>query len=258
MTGTGVYLYGIGRGLDPEVLADVSGVAGSPVRLLDEEGLTGVVSTVPLSDFGEEGLRRHLEDLRWVETVARAHNAVVERCFPAGAIAPVSLATVCFDDASVRSRIRRWHDEVDQVLERVHGRSEVGVKAFGTPALPANEPARVAPAAAGGEGAGAAYLRRRQAETDRSRALSERAAEVAATLHTELAGHSAASRRHPPQDPRLTGRPDMLLNGAYLVDDVALEDFARLVHEAAARWPGVEVELTGPWPPYSFVTLDPA
>lgn len=255
MTGTGVYLYGIGRSLDPRLLSDVPGVAGSRVRLLDEDGLTGVVSTVPLSDFGEEGLRRHLEDLPWLEAVARAHDAVIEKCFPSGPIAPVSLATVCFDDASVRARIRRWHDQVDQVLERVRGRSELGVKVFGAPELPVAD-AAPASAGAGGGGAGAAYLRRRLAETERSRAVSERAAEVAASLHAELGSRAAASRRHPLQDPRLTGRPDMLLNGAYLVDDAALEDFTRLVHGVTARWPGIEVELTGPWPPYSFVSLD--
>ena len=258
MTGTGVYLYGIGRGLDAEDVAEARGVAGSPVRLLDADGLTGVVSTVPLSDFGEEGLRRHLEDLDWLEAVARAHNAVVERCFPHGPLAPVSLATVCFDDASVRERIRQWHDQVDQVLARVEGRSEVGVKAFGTPAAPSVEEAQATSAGATGGGAGTAYLRRRQAETERSRALSERAAEVAAALHAELARHAAASRRHPLQDPRLSGRADMLLNGAYLVDDAALDHFSGLVPEVAARWPGVAVEVTGPWPPYSFVSLDQA
>lgn len=256
MTDTGVYLYGIGRRLRPDDLADVQGVAGASVRLLEEGGLTGVVSTVPLEDFGEEGLRRNLEDLQWVESVARAHNAVVARCFAHAPMAPVSLATICFDDDSVRARITQWHDQVERMLGQVAGRSEVGVKVFGTPTVPVGEADEVAPPGASRTGAGAAYLRRRQVETDRSRAASERAAEVAAQLHAELTGHSAASRRHPPQDRRLSGRADMLLNGAYLVDDEAVEDFERLARELESRWPGLQVEVTGPWPPYSFVSLD--
>ena len=264
MSGTGVYLYGIARRLTAEDLGEVTGVAGTPVRLVEEGGLTGVVSTVPLSEFGEEGLRRNLEDLAWVESVARAHNAVVSQCFPHGPLAPVSLATVCYDDESVRARIRQWREQVEGLLERVSGRSEVGVKVFGTPPLPspdetgagAAEAATREADAASGSGAGAAYLRRRQAETDRSRAASARAAEVAADLHARIARHSVASRRHPVQDHRLSGRSDMLLNGAYLVDDSALEEFERTVRELAGGWPGLQVELTGPWPPYSFVSLE--
>ena len=53
-------------------LPGVTGVAGGPVRLVDADGLTAVVSSVSLEEFGEEALRRNLEDLAWLEAVARA------------------------------------------------------------------------------------------------------------------------------------------------------------------------------------------
>jgi hypothetical protein len=44
----------------------------------------------------------------------------------------------------------------------------------------------------------------------------------------------------------------MILNAAYLLDSARREDFAAAVTALAGRHPGVRLELTGPWPPYSF------
>jgi hypothetical protein len=48
----------------------------------------------------------------------------------------------------------------------------------------------------------------------------------------------------------------MILNGAYLVPVEAGAPFASVVAEVGAGHPGVQVEVGGPWPPYSFAVLD--
>jgi hypothetical protein len=73
-------------------------------------------------------------------------------------------------------------------------------------------------------------------------------------VHADLARHAVASRHHPPQDPRLSGRAGIqLLNAAYLVDEARAEEFLTAARTAAERHSGLEVEVTGPWPPYSFI-----
>jgi hypothetical protein len=65
-----------------------------------------------------------------------------------------------------------------------------------------------------------------------------------------------ARRHHRAQDAQLSGRDDwMVLNGAYLVDDERGEEFAAAV--AALREPELDVQLTGPWAPYSFTITEP-
>ena len=71
MSTTGLYAYAITRGLDPTTVAEQSGIGGQPVRLVEREGLAVVVSEVDLEQFGEEGLRRNLEDLAWLEHMER-------------------------------------------------------------------------------------------------------------------------------------------------------------------------------------------
>ena len=45
----------------------------------------------------------------------------------------------------------------------------------------------------------------------------------------------------------------MILNASYLVADEHGETFATLVADLRARADGLDLELTGPWPAYSFV-----
>jgi hypothetical protein len=44
----------------------------------------------------------------------------------------------------------------------------------------------------------------------------------------------------------------MILNAAYLLDDERGDEFAAAVADLGREHPGVRLELTGPWPPYSF------
>jgi hypothetical protein len=72
-------------------------------------------------------------------------------------------------------------------------------------------------------------------------------------IHAELSRHAAEARLHPPQAPQLTGsKAPMILNAAYLLDTGRGEDFAAAVAALAGQHPGLRLELTGPWPPYSF------
>lgn len=67
---TGTWMYAVTDGtLVGHETEGASGVAGEQVRTVQEGGLTAVVGTVPLDDFGEAALARNLEDLDWLERV---------------------------------------------------------------------------------------------------------------------------------------------------------------------------------------------
>ena len=69
MSGPGLYAYAITRALDADLSAR-QGIEDAPLRLVEVDGLGVVVSEVDLEEFGEEGLRRNLEDLRWRDDAA--------------------------------------------------------------------------------------------------------------------------------------------------------------------------------------------
>jgi hypothetical protein len=214
-----------------------------------------VVSDAPLTEYGEEALRRNLEDLAWLEQAARTHHAVVDALSRAGTVVPARLATVYRDDDRVARVLAERHDELAGTLARLTGREEWGVKGYAVPgASPRTEEPADGGGAAGAGGAGAAYLRRRRAQLTAREEGQRVAADAAAAVHSALAQHAIASRRHAPQDWRLSGaHTPMVLNGAYLIDRDGLAGFSELVGALAGRHPELRLELTGPWPPYSFV-----
>ncbi|MFC4115581.1 GvpL/GvpF family gas vesicle protein [Nonomuraea zeae] len=250
----GTYVYAVAR--DDVPVGQVTGVAGTPVRTIAGAGLVAYVSTVPLAEFGEEPLRRSLEDLDWLSETARAHHGVVEAVVAATATAPVRLVTVYGDDDQVRDLLERRNEDFLAVLTHVTGRKEWGVQAYaGRSAAPAVNGNAHPDGDAATERPGTSYLKRRQASLRVREQIRRQAARRAEDIHAALAAVAAASRRHRAQDSRLSGREEsMLLNGAYLVDEGRVEEFAAVA--GALGGDGVDVRLTGPWAPYSFTVLE--
>lgn len=257
--GLGVWLYAVaGTGTAGGELGDLTGVAGETPRPVHSGELTAVVGSVPLSVFGDQPLRRNLEDLDWLEATARAHDAVISALLRRGPVIPLRLATVFLDDERVLSMLGERRADFASALTLVRGRTEWGVKAYCDRSALAAAVAETDTAAAG-SGTGTAYLARRRAQLSAQESVERDAAARAAEIHGQLVRRAAAGRCQPLTDPVLHGHRDWLvLNGTYLVDDTAAGDFATAVTELDRAFPGIRLELTGPWPPYSFAGVDRA
>jgi hypothetical protein len=243
-----VWLYAVRLGGADRVPAG-PGVDGEHPRLVAEGPLVAVVGTVREEEFDEAALARAMEDLGRIERLARAHHAVIVEAAADLPTAPLRLATVYRDDEAVGRMLRERAAEFGTVLERVRDRREWGVKVYvdAKPDAPAEEPAPTG-------NPGTAYLLRRRAARDRGAQARERARAVADRIDDTLAEVAAGAHRMKPQDARLSGREqEMVLNATYLVDVADEEEFRAAL--AAVGADGATVELTGPWPPFSFATL---
>jgi hypothetical protein len=177
--------------------------------------------------------------------LARAHDRVLEAALAAGDVVPFPLCTIFETTEAIRAMLAAQGDALSAALARVHDAVEWGVKGF---AAAAREVVAARPSS------GTEYLARRQADRERAAAQDEELESAVAEAHAELAEHARAAVLAPPQDRRLSGRDaEMVLNGAYLVPRAGAAAFAALVAALDARSPGVDLELTGPWPPYRFV-----
>jgi hypothetical protein len=242
------YVYGVLPGNADGRLAGATGVGGTPVRLVRDSGLAAIVSDVSLDEFGEAALRRNLENLDWLGHTARSHQAVLDRAMGSGPLVPLRLCTVFAGDDGVRAMLARDREALGAGLDRVRGREEWGVKLIAEQEIEAN--------AAGSTPSGREYLAakgRRRREQDERWSV---AADAAAEIHERLAERAAAATLLPPQSRELSSRGgEMVLNGAYLVDAPRVDEFrATAAQLAERRRPlGLQLELTGPWPPYNFV-----
>ncbi|HWC82066.1 MAG TPA: GvpL/GvpF family gas vesicle protein [Pseudonocardiaceae bacterium] len=220
--------------------------------LISHRGLGLVVSEMELSrlaelDTAESGSAELAEDSP-LATLVRQHDSVVRAVFDRKPVLPLRFGTVVADEDAAVRLLRARHDEVAEWLDRVDGQREWGVRAR----LPADDTPAEPPEPTPTEGiSGTEYLALRQnrlAAIERSRG--DRAGLAAAARDTLARQATDSARRD-----RL---PGLLLDDAYLVATANEPAFhgevQRLAEELGER--GVTVELTGPWPPYSFADLE--
>ncbi|MFE6283337.1 GvpL/GvpF family gas vesicle protein [Streptomyces sp. NPDC057877] len=228
------------------------GVAGAPVTFVRSGAVAAAVGAVPAAEFSEAALKSRLEDLEWLETTARAHHAVIEALAGHSTVLPLRLATVYLDEARVAEMLREREDAFATLLDRFADHQEWGVKVYADTAPAAAPP----PVPSTGPDAGRAYLRGRR-RVRQEREDTWRAAQDAVRRTEELARGVAVERaRHRPQQGDLARVPgttgENVANDAYLVPRHLAGEFYDRMRHAADGLPGVRVEVTGPWAPYSF------
>ncbi|WP_432045561.1 GvpL/GvpF family gas vesicle protein [Streptomyces asiaticus] len=266
-----VYAYAVLRPT-PEAaraVATLRGVADEQVGLVETGDLAAAVGPVPAEEFEEGALRAGLEELPRLEALARGHHGVVAGLAPLGAVLPLRLATVYRDEDRVRRVLQERRDQFLPLLERLAGHVEWGVKVYTDPtdSLAVAGDAAVAADAAGGDEAlspGRAYLAARRRRRRGAEEAWQTAARTAARIAEEAGGLAVGRVAHRPQRGELAqvagggtaggGKPggENIANDAYLVPADRAEEFRARVLAAAEGQPGVRVEVTGPWAPYSF------
>ncbi|MFE1414775.1 GvpL/GvpF family gas vesicle protein [Streptomyces sp. NPDC085524] len=238
------------------VLAHLTGVSGSPVTLLAPSGegsapVAFVVSDVPYADWAEDVLKHRFEDLRWLEETARAHHLVIETLAAHITVLPLRMATLYQDRTRALQALQLQGQEFATQLARLSAHTEYGVKIYVRPAAEPDPAAAPAPATPG-----KAYLQARRAH-HHAREDHYRQAQSAADRIAGIAqDHAAQYVRHAPQSGPLAAQADgeNVLNYAFLVPDARAEAFQAALHEVAEALPGIRLEVTGPWAPYSFAT----
>ncbi|MDQ0994663.1 GvpL/GvpF family gas vesicle protein [Streptomyces sp. V3I7] len=233
-----------------EALSALRGVAGAPVTLVRSGPLAAAVSGVPEAEFSEGALKVRLEDLDWLESVARPHHAVIETLSAHATTLPLRLATIYLNDAHVRAMLDARAEDFTGMLDRLADHVELGVKVYAL-LSPAEEEA---PRTSVGETSGRAYLQQRRRQRHTRDATWRAARDAVRRIEAEAGQLAVDSAHYRPQQGRLAqGVPgENVANAAFLVPRPLVDEFRTRIERSAEDLPGVRVEVTGPWAPYSF------
>jgi hypothetical protein len=234
------YVYGV-VGFDG--CPAIQGIEG--ITAVRDGDLAAVAGRVPLEDFDEHQLRAHLADMEWVERTARTHEHVLEEIRSRATVIPMRMCTVYRTESGVREMLSREADTLRETLARLRDKTEWGVKVMLDPSQRADD-----------RSSGAAYMQRRREQLDQDQDLTARVQEATTKIHENLRAVASEGVLVPLQRPEASShRNEMVLNGAYLVEDVAHDRFREQVSALQAQFAplGLVLELTGPWPAYNFV-----
>lgn len=259
--GVGLYIYGI----VPEdgLLPTRVGIDGlHPLTWISWKKVKAVSSCVSLTEFGEEALRRQLEDLRWLEAKLRAHEAIVEEIMRRQPILPCKFGTIYRSVGRVQQVIEEHYPRYLEALTFLRDKEEWGVKVYAevnrlveqvlrtddqSPALAAS-PHKRSP--------GHAYLlqkhRGRQLNEHLEDTLANLSGQVAQTLALQAVQAELVSTAV-----RLPTTPGtrLILNAAYLIAKARVNAFLSCCQALDERFAtlGIRLVLSGPWPPYHFI-----
>jgi len=242
-----LYAYGIVAS-DGAAPPPVEGVGPGPLELVTAGPVAAVVGPVDVAQFEGPALERNLATAGWLETVVLRHEQVVESLVGPEPVLPMRFGSIFSGRDALWAMLEGNGAALTELLQALRGRVELGVTVRGRPAPPT-------PQEASGDGAGTGrdYLRRRQAELSASRRAADNSAALADDIHRALA---AAAERAAVLASRRSD-PDLVLTAAYLVRHESAADFCRNAEAVgAAHAPACAVEVTGPWPPYSFTSID--
>lgn len=245
---------------DPEpALSSVEGVKGAPPSLPGAGKVRFVAAgkkrwlvccDAPLNRYGEDAINAGLKDMDWVSERAMAHEAVVEFAMSQGTVVPMKLFTLFHSDERAVAQLLADPDAVDEVLRRLRGCEELGVRISvddaraamrvgGTPAVPAIS--------------GAAFLARKKQVRDSAQEAARRTQRAAEDGFETLAALAEDARKRPLVATEL-GSARLLLDGAFLVKKTGAKKFRAAAEKLGQDLGGAyTVTVTGPWPPYNFI-----
>jgi hypothetical protein len=245
----GVYAYGLVEA-DRSDLGEATGLApGEPLRLVPAGPVAALTHPVDIDEFEGAGLAHNLEDASWLELMVRAHESVVESAMAAGPVVPMRFGSIFSGEPALVAMLTEHRRELERLLELTRGREEWGVKV----SADLNALARELVPARAEESSGTNYLRQRQAELRAAEQLAGLARERAAELHIALAAVSCDALLQPSASPD----PSVLMKGAYLIARADRQAFLTRAEELRRGSDETfRLDLTGPWPAYSFTSVD--
>lgn len=232
----------------------------SRLEAVEAEGLTAVVSAVPLEAYGEGALALRLADAAWTATRALRHERVAEHFARRASVAPLRFGSIYLRREGVAAMLAGRAPQLREVLARLGGREEWGLNVFVERAKLREEVTRVSERLRGlasqadAATPGQAYLLRKKIEGLRDEEARAETRRVAQEVERRLAEASDGAVRLRVLKDEAAEQGELAARLAFLVAREGFGAFRDAAEQLAAEYTplGFRFELTGPWPAYNF------
>ena len=255
----GIYLFCLIPALPLRSIAG-TGIDGEHLLFVKDVGdVAAVLSEVDLDDFSGPVAKERMEDLAWVAPRALRHEEVVMGAMEHGPVLPVRFGTVFSSLTAVAEPLRQRQDVLEKYFQDTAGKQEWSLKVYVN--LPRARARMTADRMAAekeqlaGLSPGKRYFLEQKIKgtVDKEVAawLKEMEHDILIIAREASMGFSECRL----QSREVTGREEeMFFHGALLMPErsvAALEgvmDAWNTSHESQ----GLQIEISGPWPPYHF------
>jgi len=262
----GLYAYGL-VGKAPQHLDFLGMDKRHAVYPLEERGICVLISKIDINKFQDQvsDLCSELTSTGELarsraEEILQLHEGVVDLLMKDTAVVPFKFGTVFKDEQAVSQMLRDNEETFKKLLTRFAGKAEWGLKVYSdrqkfTESVMQTEPAFQNMGQQEGRlSRGTAYLFGRKREEELKEHVRVQLTSISEHLFQELGKDAYSARLNETLPRKLTGK-EMILNAAYLIEGEKAAHFCqqggKFKEEYASM--GLDLEVSGPWPPYSFI-----
>jgi hypothetical protein len=245
-----------------QAITATASVDATTMRALTRGELVAVVRSVALADFEPDILRERLSDLTALETMARAHNAVIAAIHEQQPILPAKFGSVYASLDELGASLDDAQTQFLDALRRLDGCDEWAIHLYADQSLIAQRVADDDPelqrlrAEIEAASPGRAYFLQRKLTGAISAAvenkLLERERDMIEWLRPLTRG--VVSQTAAVSGGKTQGDEVEIMRAALLIDRTRRDDLLRALQARIGGEAGLRLEIGGPWPPYSFAS----
>lgn len=223
------------------------------------KAIAAVYSTVDLDDFTGPEAEENFQDIRWIGPRALVHEKVVAQVSGTSPVLPARFGTIFSSFDRMQLLLTTKYDAIVEFLDRITDRQEWSVKGYVDKKQAvkrrAAEELAVQREALDKLAPGARYFHEKKLEAVAQQTVSAWLNEQIVAIADDLAPISVERVERKILSREATGKEtDMILNLALLVDLKGVPLLEAAIQQINSESPstGLVLELSGPWPPYSF------
>ncbi|MEM6641783.1 MAG: GvpL/GvpF family gas vesicle protein [Bacteroidota bacterium] len=243
------YLYGILNSQDQE-------------QGISSEGLCADFDLVSEKEFGQAAIEKNLKDIAWVNEKVLQHQNRLSSLAAKHNVIPLKFGSIFKSEEAVKSMLSRRKEEFSLLLRRFEGKREWGLKLFYEESITKqrqidhSSDLQAIDQQINSANDGSAFLLKKKREELLKRLVKQALNEVRTEIYETITSITPDTKVQKELDKKLTGRDDInLLNLSMLASSSESDLLKSQLSDLAdsLKQDGIIAELSGPWPPYSFV-----
>jgi hypothetical protein len=267
----GLYAYGL-VGKSPQQLTILGIDKKNNIYPVEGKDICVIVSKIDIDQFQNQIKPLFSELTKTVgaaqsgtEEILQAHEDVIDTLMQETTVIPFKFGTILKDEKAALKMLQDEEEKFKRLLSKFAGRAEWGLKIYADTQAFINHIMQIEPAFKNLEeqraklSRGVAYLLGRKMEEELKDHTVAQLAKVTEIIFQKLEEYAYEAKLNKTLPQTLTGRnKDMILNAAYLVESEKVARFCNQGKSLAEQYEamGLDLEISGPWPPYSFTQPD--
>ncbi|MBM7623262.1 GvpL/GvpF family gas vesicle protein [Sporohalobacter salinus] len=255
----GIYFYGVtlDRNWDDHKIKGMD--SNYYLRKIKIEDLNGLISLVPLAEYGHPAIDENIENLSWLKKKSEEHMNILKSAMEYSQIIPMKFCTVFYDEKKIEELLEQNYTRLYEKLEYLSNKEEWSCKLYidKEKFIEEYKESKQDLDDINGMSKGAAYFKKKKLSNELEEKARKEIYDISDYIYNRIKELGMECQRNDNLGQEITGiEKEMILNTAILIDNKKNEKIINKINKEFNKLNNehIDIECTGPWPPYNFIS----